>query len=330
MAHELTQTAGRYEFAYVGESPWHSLGHRLNQVATREEIMKAAGLEWTVFSEPLFLSDGTPVPGWKANVRSDTRAQLGVVSADYKVFQNGEGIQFLETVVGVAEAMYHTAGSIRHGRKVFACAKLPQMIVVTPKDVVEQYLLMVNNHDGDGGLHLRFSPVRVVCANTLAAALRGAGAYQYSIRHVGDLDTEVKAAQQALGVGRRYFEAAGATYQALSARQITGQMFQQFVEGFLPLPTSDVDSAEAAQRERERILAARVKVGVLYESGLGTDLPGVRGTAWGAVNAAIEWTERVRTAKADGSFRSGAAEAAIFGVGQDYRDRAFRAGLALL
>lgn len=330
MAHEITNTQGRHEFAYVGESPWHHLGQRLPAAATAEEIMAAAGLNWVVLSEGLHLADGTPVSGYKAQVRSDSREVLGIVSSDYRTFQNGDALGFLNTVVGQAEAVYHTAGSIRKGRKVFACAKLPQSIFVTPQDVVEQYLLLVNNHDGDGGLHLRFTPVRVVCANTLGAAIAGAGTYQYSIRHMGDLDANVKAARAALGVGARYFEAAGRVYKALSAKEITATMLQGFVEGFLPLPTSDVDSGEAAQRERERILIARTQVGQLFETGLGTDLPGVHGTAWAAVNAGVEWIERVRTAKQDGAFRSGAAEAAIFGVGQELRDRAFRAGLALL
>ena len=346
MAHELTQQkSGKYEFAYIQRDgvAWHGLGQALPAAATPEEILEAAGLKWQVLRSPIYIADDRqvglgapityePIAGSVANVRSDTREVLGIVSDNYKTFQNGDGLRFMGTVVGEADgAIFHTAGSIRQGRKVFACARLPEHLYATPEDVIDQYLLLVNNHDGDGGLHLRWTTVRVVCANTLTAALAGAPRYEFSIRHVGDLDNAVETARKALGVGRRYFAAAGVIYQALSARQLSGAEFGGFLDHFMPIPVVDAVSSEGAVRERDRALAAPQAIAVLYDQGLGTELPGVRGTAWGAVNAAVEWAERVRPARQDGDARKGAGEVTTFGwAGQELRDRAFAAGQALL
>lgn len=330
MAHELTQANGRWEFAYAGEAPWHGLGQRLPGTATAQDIIQAAGLDWMILSEPIFLAGEVAIPGHVANVRSDTREVLGVVSDEYHTFQNGEMLAFGDSLVGESCAMYHTAGSLRRGRRVFATAKLPASLVVVPDDVVDQYLLLVTGHDGTQSFTIRFTPVRVVCANTLGIALRNAAAYEYTVTHKGTLAQQLATVRQALGVGVRYFDAAGIRFRALSSTSLTTLGFTQFLNGFLPVMTVDSSSPESAIRARERAIVARDRVTALFEGGLGTDIPGVRGTAWGAFNAGVEWSERVRATRKDGELREGAKEAIVLGTGQEWRQRAFDAAFALV
>jgi hypothetical protein len=42
---------------------------------------------------------------------------------------------------------------------------------IVPGDSVSKYPLLSNRHDGRGAIHLKFTPVRVVCRNTLNQAL---------------------------------------------------------------------------------------------------------------------------------------------------------------
>lgn len=104
MAHELTQANGKWSFAYTGQAPWHGLGQVLAAEATKDDMIKAAGLDWVVLPSPIYLDGDKLIEGFRANVRSDTQAVLGVVSNAYKVYQNGDGFQFLDTVVGSAGA----------------------------------------------------------------------------------------------------------------------------------------------------------------------------------------------------------------------------------
>lgn len=349
MAHEISTASGKPEFAYAGETPWHSLGTRLQNVATSSEMLEAAGLGWFVQSEPLFRHnpDGTysEVEGWVANARSDSRDLLGVVSTEYQPVQNGDAFRFLDSLVGEAAAMYHTAGAVRKGRLVFALVKLPRTLVVVGDDVVDQYLLLVNGHDGSSALHLRFTPIRVVCMNTLSAALNlnrsrrsnalsalGGASHQISIRHTGNLQGRIEEARRALGIATRYFEIAGQTYKALSARQISAMELKGFTEAFWPVPTAPAEgeARETLAREQERAKTIHERIAFLFENGRGNTLPGVKGSAWAALNAATEFIDHVRTAKQDGTFRKAGPEAAMFGYGEVLRQKAMDAALALI
>jgi phage/plasmid-like protein (TIGR03299 family) len=331
MPHEITHTNGVWEFAYAGTAPWHGLGQQLPAAATSQDIARAAGLEWFVIPEPIYLKDGSTIPGWVANQRSDTHEVLGVVSTDYRIVQNGEWLAFTDSLVGEAVAMYHTAGSLRGGRRVFATAKLPTSTMVVPNDAVDHYLLVTTAHDGTMALSLRFTGVRVVCANTLRAAMSGGAAHEYTIRHIGSLAAQMEEARRALGIAHRYFDVAGQAYKAMSATQLSAAGLEQFVTKMLPVMTLDAASSEDAQRQRSRTLQARDHIMALYAGGLGTSIPGVQGTVWGAYNAGIEWIDRVRTARQDGELRKGAAEAAVFGPNaQAYRQRAFDVAMALV
>ena len=133
---------------YVGEKPWHGLGKRLENAATSAEAIKAAGLDWKVTKEPLFLEGGTRLEKALATVREDTGAVLGVVGKVYQPLQNKDAFKFFDAVVGIKEAMYHTAGALGDGECVWILAKLPGVVRVVGDDITEKYLLLTNRHDG--------------------------------------------------------------------------------------------------------------------------------------------------------------------------------------
>src|SRR5262245_19963991 len=127
MAHELTiSKLGRAEMAYFGAPPWHAAQTKpvsLSRHATAVEMMEAASLNWLVESQPLYIKepDGTftMIDEVVANVRSDTRERLGIVTPDYSIIQNLKSFQIMDAIVGEAAAMYETAGSLNGGRRIW-------------------------------------------------------------------------------------------------------------------------------------------------------------------------------------------------------------------
>ena len=64
MAHELEMVNGKAQMAYAGKVPWHGLGTKVPEDLTPAQMMKAAGLDWSVKKAPLMFN-GNQVAGDK-------------------------------------------------------------------------------------------------------------------------------------------------------------------------------------------------------------------------------------------------------------------------
>ena len=131
MSHEISNVSGRNEMFYVGEKPWHGLGVSVEKHARAAEAISLAGLDWDVYQRPLFMPDQVKVPDRVANVRLDKDKKdfyLGTVGTTYKLIQNRDAFTFFDEVVGQGQAIYHTAGAIKDGRRVWILAKLHEPI----------------------------------------------------------------------------------------------------------------------------------------------------------------------------------------------------------
>jgi phage/plasmid-like protein (TIGR03299 family) len=128
---------------YTGAIPWHGLGVKLDNPATAEEAIKAAELDWEVETRSVYqyaISDTRQfyshleIPNKNAIVRKDTNEAFAIMSNGYEPVQNKDAFGFFDSVIGQGEAIYHTAGSLYGGRKVWILAKLPDDIVVSNQD----------------------------------------------------------------------------------------------------------------------------------------------------------------------------------------------------
>jgi phage/plasmid-like protein (TIGR03299 family) len=199
MAHEIAIVDGKASMMYTGEPPWHGLGTRLDAPATAAEAIVAAGLDYQVELARLATVDGIPVPQRKAVIRGDTQEPLGVVGNNYVPIQNRHCFNFLDAVVADGGLRYHSTGALGRGGRVWMLAKLPDVLRVgSTDDIVDRFLLLSNAHDGTASLRCFFTPIRVVCANTLALAHNNGRGEGVAIRHVGDLAGKVRQAQEVM------------------------------------------------------------------------------------------------------------------------------------
>ena len=207
----------------VRAMPWHGLGVVLEEYPRSiDEALDKAGLGWKVthgdvlvVKTPARTDDfGTkhppeliPANGFKANLREDTGEVLGIVSDEYEVVDNRDAFRFLDALIG-SDLHFETAGSLWGGRRVWCLARLPEYVELGG-DPSATYIYVANSHDGSMAVTAAVTPIRIVCANTLGAALRqaehGASAQRtFRFRHTGNLQTKFAEARQVLGMTINY------------------------------------------------------------------------------------------------------------------------------
>lgn len=323
MSHNLATTNGQTAMMYAGETPWHGLGTKLDQPATAAEAIEAAGLNYEVELRSLTAADEIPVPDRKAVIRCDSQKVLGVVGSSYRPVQNHQCFGFLDAVVANGQLRYHTAGALGKGEKVWMLAKIPGEIrVKDSEDVTEQYLLLSNSHDGSSALRVFFTPIRVVCANTLGAAERRGRKQGISIVHKGNLEAKVAESQEILGLAKRFYDDLGEHIDRLANHYPSRKQLEEYFAALYP------DRPDTRNRRAQNV---RKELFRLFEEGRGQGIPEIRFSTWAAFNSLVEFTDyfrptRGRTPKDRASRR---LESAWFGSGASLKARAWTVALEM-
>ena len=159
--------------AYAGEVPWHGLGVKVPADLSPAQMLEKADLNWTVEKTPAFADIGGKQVsvGWSALTRSSDNSILSVVSNDWNPVQNAEAFEFFDEYCRVGDMEMHTAGSLKNGQIVWGLAKVKDSFDLFKGDQVDSYLLFTNPHKFGQCIDVRFTPIRVVCNNTLTLSL---------------------------------------------------------------------------------------------------------------------------------------------------------------
>jgi phage/plasmid-like protein (TIGR03299 family) len=292
----------------IEPSPWHDVGVELNHPKTAREAVVMAGLDYTVVIKPLIeLKTGLKMDAY-ATVRTDTEDVLGFVNKRYEPIQNIDAFTFIDALVAENEAIYETAGVLGKGERIWILAKLPGYIEVHGNDIVNKYLLLTNSHDGRAHVRVKITPIRVVCNNTLTAALQGIG--EVPISHTTSAVRNLEQAFTILALSQSLYEQLDVMFNNMAAKKITQKQLREYVQALVP------DNEEAHNTARTEKI--RSSVLQLHDSGLGAHL--AHGTVWGAVNSVTEYTDHMMLS--GGS--STRLNSIWFGRGEQLKVKAFR------
>ena len=321
MAHELEMINGKAQMFSVGKNiPWHKLGKVLDNPPTSEEAIKEAGLDWQVDLKPIYwklpatmdtADTFHPFPNKCALVRSSDGKPLSVVSDHYKPLQNRQAFEWFDPIVMDGKATYETAGSLQGGKKIWVLAKLNTSFEVIKGDEIRKYLLLANGHDGVTGIMIQNTPIRVVCSNTLAQSL-GAGMVN-TICHHGDINRKIEQVKRLLGLAEQEFDTKKEILTQMTKFQVNDLKMGEYLKKLIP----DAHESET-EAPKDTIRESRERIWELHEKGLGSDIPGVRGTMYGAYNAAIEWAEYDMAKKV-----RDVPHYQLFGLGAQFKKRAY-------
>lgn len=287
MAHELEIINGKGQMFSVTETPWHGLGTVVSNAPSIEDVLNLSGLNWSVELQPTFLADGTETKQ-KAIVRDSDKSILGYVGDRYRPLQNTEALSFFEKFHTSGLVDFETAGSLRNGQRIWIMAKFKENseVAITKNDTVRKYLLLSNGHDGVMGIRVGFTPIRVVCANTLAAAHNEDGEANklISVFHTKNTMQNLEAIRDIINTTNQSFEATVEQYKAMAKKQIKKDHLARYVDIVFY-------NSKQAETDREKLMRENMTENItrLFEYGHGNQDQDVRGSVWALYNGVTQY-----------------------------------------
>jgi len=309
MSHEVES------MVYYGEVPWHGLGVPVDHALTAEEAITLSGLDWEVELHPIYTENRKPVAGYQVLQRVTDNRVYNIVKNRYRPIQNKEAFNFFDDVVGAGQGIYHTAGSLKEGARIWILAKLKDSIGIKG-DEVEKYICLSNSHDGVAALQMYNTPIRVVCANTLAMA-ESRAVNKFYTRHTVNYKVRMDVAREVLGMADTFYARWKEQAEYLANHMLPAGTMPLLLKASFGYKPEDIvgDIWAPVQREMAKVEA------LFAGKGKGLNDPAIRGTKWGAFNAVAEHIDHERIPKGN---RPGARlNQAWFGSGAKTKRRAW-------
>jgi len=274
---------------------------------TTPEALEAANLNWQVGKLPLQDEDNglmKPVPSTYGVCRHDGEKYIPLtkggkaVGKVWKALQNVDAFSFLDDLMQDQEAKIEVCGALGDGETVWVLAKVPETITFDGIDVVEQYILISNTHDGTGSVRILPTPVRVVCNNTLTMALSRGKTHGFVIRHTGKLDERMEQVRQAMGLVKSTFIGWGEqAQQLLNTKMTLKEMEDYFIDALdVKYELEDLTNAEGDVVGQKKVLLSdgRGKGAKMVDNCKkllftpNNMIGNMTGTAWAAYNVVTE------------------------------------------
>jgi phage/plasmid-like protein (TIGR03299 family) len=274
MAHELEFVGGKAQMAYVGETPWHRLGTKLPEGVSPEQMMVAAGLDWEVeLRKTMYMGNNGEMLETGSNClvrKTDAKVLSNGMKDGWKPVQNREAFEFFNEFCQAGSMDMNTAGSLKDGQMVWALAKLSDDFELFNGDKVEGFLLFSNPHQLGKTIEIKFTPIRVVCKNTLTMALNG-GSTNGMFRMHHRMTFNPETVKETLGLASYQMGEFKKVAEYLGSKKITDKKFREFLTTVF---------GETEKRELNRIAQTAYDV---FETQPGAKF--AEGTYWTALNA---------------------------------------------
>ena len=315
MAHNIyfNEKNQQHSFFSVKQKPWHGLGQIIEGYPSSAEALKYAGLDYTVKKRKLFTFDNEneaanedteikipaiEVPDFYATVRTDNETVLGVVGKDYEVVQNVDAFSFFDAIIGGDGIQYETAGALGKGERIFITAKLPGYIKVGNDDVIEKYLFLTTSHDGFGSITAAFTPTRIVCNNTLNAAMRNC-TNSIKIRHTENAKGRLAEAHKIMGISNQLSSQLEDVFNVWAKVRITDTEVQKLIQMAM-VPNKEVLHNIQTGQLDELSSCFKNMCDNVFEYNMTSPTQATdttKGTVFGAYNAITGYFQNVRSYK---------------------------------
>lgn len=288
----------------VGESAWHKEGTVIGANDERrfsiDSCIELGGMDQEIALADAYYLYGPNgehcdrIEGQFATLRifKDGRINpLGTVGAKYQPLQVREAFQWFQPWLDTRELSIETCGTLKGGRVDWVLARILRDDINVGMDKIAKYLTLTTSHDGSEATRVGFTPIRIVCANTLAMAHSDKASKLLRVRHTAGQHSSLAAIRETIDLVDREFAATGAQYAKLMSCGLSLSELRRYVKIVCEV---DPDTPEKALGDRMR---KRIdKIVNLALNGKGQD---GKPTAWAAYNGVTEYVTHFAASDAE-------------------------------
>lgn len=294
---------GQDAFYSVKVPAWHLKGYVSDKYESSREVLVKSGLNFTVEKHPnkhVFPSGKEVISKTSFfTCRTDTEQVLGdSVGKDYTIVQNLDAFSFFDGIAGPNNIHYETAGALGNGEVIFLTAKFPHHIKILGKDVIEIYLFLTTRHDGKGSIIGGLTPTRIVCNNTLNAALKNCETV-IRIRHTESAPDKLKEAQRLLKMVDTATPVIEQAFNHIAKVRITDKQLRKLIQ-YAMAPSKEVLDNIKAENWRAISTQFKSTVEEVFSYGLHSEtqqLETTKGTLFGMYNSITGYFQNRKTFK---------------------------------
>lgn len=311
MAHliNFNEKTGTHSFASHSEKAWHGLGQIVDKAMTASEAIQLANLDYQVGKTTIHAAiAGAPVTVDSmehmvkiedkfATYRSDTNLPLGIVGSRYEIVQNKDAFAFFDSIIDNGEAVFETAGVLGNGERIFVTAKLPEDMLVAGEPC-DKYIILTNSHDGTSSIIAGFTTVRIVCNNTLQAALKGL-TNKVLIEHRTGAKERLSEAYKVMNIASKYMTEVNEVFNQMARTPITDEQLQKYIIDVMQPEYKALKSQEESEKISTRF---KNQVTSIYDFAMShptQQTDAARGTVWGAYNSISGYYNYIQKYKND-------------------------------
>lgn len=284
--------------------------------ATVAEALRIGNLDWETKCSPIYTQDMREIPTHK-QVHKSTGEHLSVQKNSYTPINNQEAFGIIDEVLGASHAQICTVGSKNNGNVCFIQAKMPNSIEVLKGDSMDMYLNGFTSHDGSLCSVVGFSAIRPACTNQFTAVYKETKAKRnVVIRHTKNYQQRLKLADQILMEGVKNWEIIKENAEILARKSVNREQTKKFINDLFPAPVGE--------NKRDLNAKKRTVMNVLVEGGKGTEIKGVKGSAWGLFNSATEYFDHHENTRGETDMFTRSLLS-----GDKFRERAFNLAMSV-
>jgi phage/plasmid-like protein (TIGR03299 family) len=276
---------------YVGDMPWHKEGIPLNEPPNTIAAINNAGLNWGVSKVNIYAEGAGLINDYYGIMRTDNAKVLGVVKKGYVPLQNSEAFNYFDPLINSKFIEYETAGALGEGEIIWILAKVKQngTFNVNKNDEVNKYLLLSNSHDGQSAVSIKFTPIRVVCQNTLSIALNKGETTR--IKHITNMPAKLEDAQVAIENICKIYSGIEELFNKMAAYKMTKDSVKEYFNRLYPVIDEKLVTTDSQFIKRNINISIQQQLLKNFNEGFGVKELGIGGTLWAAFNAVTQYID---------------------------------------